>query len=330
MKGIEKRISAGNLFFLCLCVFLIVGFLSLISCSSKEKAEEVAQQDTQIQDLQAKVNGLQKDVAAKDAEINQLKSDNEGLKRRIPLSWEVQEGDSHWRIAYDYLTEKRGLSDEDARAVLRDIPLADQILVGFKVGNYSDGIDYASFLAQGEAALSPGDMQRIEQTNIEAEKVKLRNKIAEERIKGQEENAGLKDNIRELENEYKTLKSHSASLKEKATEIQSQNKDFESKLNSVYYIVGTKSGLKAKGKASLGEVSFADLQNRIDLREVNVIELNAGDVGISTIKKVTLLPKNLDGNRDYRVEISGGGQSAKVHLLNKDKFCLARIIIVVS
>jgi len=74
-------------------------------------------------------------------------------------------------------------------------------------------------------------------------------------------------------------------------------------------------------------VSFEDFQNRIDLREGNVIELRAEDFNLSAIKKVGLLPKHMVENRDYRVEIAGDRKSARVHLLNADKFLLARIVL---
>ena len=327
MKGIKKRIPMSNLLSFCLCAVLIFGFLSFISCTSKEKAEEPGQQ---APDLQAKVNELQKEVTAKDAEINQLKNEKADFLSRTPEPYEVQKGDSHWKIVYNYLTEELGIPDGEAKKIMADIPLSHPILVGFRVRNYSEGEDYGSSLAQGSGAVSPGTLQRIEKTKIEAEKVRLRNKIAEARIEGQKQNAELKDKVRELEKENNELKSQTASLEEKTTDFQSQNEDLESRLNSVYYLADTKDSLKAKGKTSLGAVSFADFQNRIDLRETDIIELKAGDFGVSAIKKVTLVPKTLDAKRDYRIEISGGGQSAKIHLLNKDKFRLARIIVILN
>jgi len=117
---------------------------------------------------------------------------------------------------------------------------------------------------------------------------------------------------------------------ERAEKYKNIATDFESKLNSVYYYAATKDGLKASGKTDLGSMVYNDFQNRVDLRENDVIGLRAGDFNIPAIKKVEIVPKTLREGLDYRVEISADGQSASVYLLKKDKFRLARIIIAVS
>jgi hypothetical protein len=133
-----------------------------------------------------------------------------------------------------------------------------------------------------------------------------------------------------VEKEMEALHKTNAVLEENLKRYREATQGLESKLSSVYYFVGTKNSLKASGKTALGKVGYSDFKNRIDLREESVIELSAGDFNLPMIKKVEIVPKTLAANMDYRIEISGDGQSAKVHLLKKDKFHLARIIIVVS
>lgn len=335
MKSLQKRVSMRTSLFLPLFSILTLGILSFTSCG-KEKAEEPTQQ---IQAPQEKSEKLQKELASKEDIINQLKEENAGLISRIPESYEAQKGDSHWKIAYNYLTQKKHVPAEEAKSILAESHLFHPMLVGFKVWNYFYDNVFGSFVTQGRTSVSPGALIRLEKRRALEEKHKLENEIIEMREKGKE----LAETIKELEKlkkEIGALKAKTASLTQDTENFESKNRDLDSKLNSVYYFAGSKDKLKAKGKIKgtflglfgnkIGEITFADFQNRIDLRETNVVELKAGDLNVSNIDKVGLLPKHIDEKRDFRVEIAGDRQSARVVLLNNDKFLLAQIIIFVN
>ena len=269
-------------------------------------------------------------MSSKNDLIKQLQKENADLQSDVPQSLEVQEGDNHWNIAYSYLTETKGMQEDEAKKILKDSYLFDSLLAGFQVGNISDSGEYSSFLSQGDAAASPGKMKRVEDTKKEADKVILRNKITLTEIDGLRRNVRFKDKMMMAKKEMEALHKTNAVLEENLERYREATQGLESKLSSVYYFVGTKNSLKASGKTALGKVGYSDFKNRIDLREEAVIELSAGDLNVPLIKKVEIVPKTLVANIDYRIEIAGDGQSAKVHLLKTDKFRLARIIIVVS
>jgi len=312
-----------------LSVTLVFGVIFLASCGGKEEAEGAGQEGEQTTD-QARIEELQRELNAKNDLIKQLQKENADLQSKVPLSWEVQEGDNHWKIAYSYLTEKMGISEDEAKKILKNSYLYDSLLAGFQVGNISDSGEYASFLSQGNAVASPGKMKRVEDTKKEAEKVVLRNKITLAEIDGMQQGIECKDKMMMAKKEMEALHKENEVLETNLDKYREATKELESKLNSVYYFASSKDSLKVTGKTALGKVSYNDFQNRIDLREETVIELSAGDFNVPAIKKVDIVPKTLEADRDYRVEIAAGGQSAKVHLLNKNKFRLARIIIVVS
>jgi len=334
MKKIKKRIPMRNFLVLIFCVILVLGVLSFISCAKKEKAEEITQQAPA---LQAKVEELQNELASKESEINQLKEESTRLQGRLPLAYEVQPGDSHWQIGYDYLTTKRGVPPEEAERMLANAYLLHPLIVGFKVWNFMDDGQYGSFVVQGNATVCPGALFRVDTKKMAEEKIRLENEIVKLKEQIEKQSMEFTAKIEELEKEKGELKCQIDSLNQEATNFQSQNEDLDSRLNSVYYLADTKKNLKANGKIKgtflglagmkIKEVSFEDFQARIDLREADVIELRAEDFNLSAIKKVGLLPKHMVANKDYRVEIAGDQQSARVHILNKDKFLLARVIL---
>ncbi len=314
-------------------LILIPGIILFSSCTNKKKEEELNQQ---IQNLEAKVAELQKEIASKEDMINQLKEENADLLNQIPESYDVQKGDSHWKIAYDYLTQKKGVPADEAKRILADTPLFHPILVGFKVWNYFYGKVYGTFVTQGDAKVSMATLLRIEKKKIQEEKMKLENEIAELKKKSEE----LTAKINELEKANADLKAQIENLNKEISDLKGKNEDLISKLNSVYYFADTKDNLKAKGKIRgtflglaglrIGEVTSADFQNRIDLRQTQTIELKAEDFKVPVIKKVTILPKHLKENIDYRVEIKEGGKSASVVILKKERFLLAQVILIIN
>jgi len=327
MKG--ARIPMKNSLVLGLSLMLIFGVLFMDSCKGKKEGEEVVAGGEKTTD-QARIEELQKELNSKNDIIKQLQRENADLQSKVPFSLEVQEGENHWEIAHNYLTETKGLSEDEAKKVLKNSYLFDSLLAGFQVGNISDGGQYSGFLSQGNAVASPGKMKRVEDTKKEAEKVVLRNNVTLAEIQGMREGAEFKDKMMMAKKEMEALHKKNAVLEENLEKYRAATAELNSRLNSVYYFAGTKDSLKASGKTTLGGVSYRDFQNKIDLREENTIELSAGDFNVSVIKKVEIVPDALVANRDYRITISSDGQSATVQLLNADKFRLARIIIIVS
>lgn len=337
MNKLLKRIPTKTWKVYFLCFILIPGVLFWSSCTSKKKYEEL---NKQFQASQAKVEELQKDVAARETTINQLKKENAVLLSQIPESYEVQKGDDYWRLSYNYLTQKKGVPADAAKKILADTAFFSPMRVGFKVWHYYYGNIYGTFVTQGNAKVSPGALTRVEKRKITEEKAKIEQQIEELKKKAEQPPEQAVVQIKSFEKENEELKAQLETLKKQVADLEGKYSELESRLNSVYYFVDTKGNLKAKGKVrgtflglfglKVGEIYSSDFQNRLDLREGNVIELKAADFQGTSIKKVKLLPKHIDEGLDYRVEIAGDRQSAEVHLLKKDKFLLSQIILIVN
>lgn len=317
-------------------VFLIAGLIFFNSCGGGEEAGEETppEPQEQIQNLESQVSDLKKELAEKEETINQLEKEKAELEEQIPEPNVVQRGDSHWGLAFDFLTTEKNVPESEARNMLSNLHLLHPIHIGYKVWHYFYGQVYGTFITQGDAEVSPGTVKRLKEKEIKEEKAMLKKRIAELEETGEQ----LRGQIEGLEQDKVELKNQISSLEQNIAELEKQIAELESKLNSVYYFVGSRAELKAQNKIkgsflgivgiNVKEVSFSDYQNRVDLRETDVISINASDVQAPSIKKVKLLPKHLEEGVDYRVEI--GGQSADIQLLDKDTFHLSRIIIVVN
>lgn len=326
------RISSSLIFWGCLVLFVV--FLAACSGEKEAQPEEV------VEVPQEQIQELEKKVAEKDEVIQKLEQEKSELEELLPQPYTVREGDNHWEIALDYLIAKKGISEDEAKSLMLNSHLFHPISVGFKLWNfYTDGV-YGSFLSQGDAVVSPGTLYRSLQKKAEDEKALLESRLADCNLESEK----LNDQFASLEQEKKEmeekLKVELEGLKEKKVELEAEKAERDSRLRSVYYLAGAKSQLKAQGKikgsflgicgTSLKDVIWSDFTERVDLEKDDFIELEASDLNVSSIKKVEILPDYFKENTDYRVEILDTGSAARVHLLNKDKFKLARIILCLN
>jgi cell division protein FtsB len=316
-----------------LALLLIGGSLLLVACGGAEK-ETLTKQVAELQD---KAKSLEQKINERDGQIKKFEEERKDLSGRIPEYHVVAPGESHWQIAYDFLTAKKGVPAEKAGALLADSILFDKVLIGHRVYNYFADDVFATFLTKGEATVSPGQMRQAEIKARDEEKTKLVREIGEL----EKRNAAGEEKFVELNETWtareKILENRAKGLDADLAKLNAQTGELETKLNSVYYLIGARDNLKGAGIIKgtfLGicgdrvkNVTLANFQKSLDLRSGNVIKLAAGDFGLPKIRKVMLFPRDLQEGVDYRVERAADGASATLHLLNKDKFILSRVII---
>jgi hypothetical protein len=339
-RGINTRHS---LTFLSLGV-LFLAALTVSSCTGAD-TEELEQRDQHIKELQSDVDQLKQEIAEKEKAIENLERQNAELQNRVLDPEIVQEGDNHWKIAYDYLTEEKGVPSEEAERILARAVLFDPILEGYRAWNFSDGEAYGGFFTQNDAPASPGLIARRAASEIEEERASLETRVAELQDAMGEQRQELTAKLQEMERlrqEAETanrqLETQVTSLKDQVASLRERNDALDSRLNSVYYLAGSKEALETQGKiedplfgqARIGAVSSSDFERRLDLRKTQIIELEAADLGLPSVEDIKLLPQGYAESVDYRVDIGPDRQSAEVHLLNEGKFRLASIVLVVD
>lgn len=337
MSKKTKRTILKTLLFFPLYLVMFSGILLLVSCGGPQQAEK--EQVDATANLELRLQELEKKLAEQEAKLAQFTNEKADLLAQIPKPHDVQGGESHWKISYNFLTQDKGLAQEEARILLHEAPLFHPILVGFRVWNYFHNGVFGSFISQGSAKMSPGALMRMREKELKAERMKLESEIADMERKT-ESLLAKQDELEETKVQSEKLQTQNDSLKQDVEKLQARIEDCEARLNSVYYLADNKMALKNQGKVKgsflglfgdrVGDVTFSDFQSRVDLRNSDVIEINAADMNLSTIQKVKLLPKHLDAGIDYLVEVTGGGKSAKIYLQNKETFHLAQIIIAVN
>lgn len=334
---LNKKSTSTHLFSMAGLMTLI--FLFSVSCGPGEEViPELPEEEIPL--IQEKVEELETELAEKDETIAELEHQKSRLETQIPEPREVMPGDSHWGIAYDYLTQEQGLSSQEAREYLSEALLFHPILVGFRVWNYFNEGIFGSFVTQGTADISPGAVMRAQKKETAETKEELQNRIDNLESQKQDLSGKLDQMQKQYADETSRFQNQIDNLEGELEESRGDIRELESALNSVYYLAGTESDLKQRGTIKgtflgicgkrAGEVTFADFTNKADLDQVDRITLDAGDFGLNRIGKVGVLPKHFQEGQDYRIEYSAGGQTADLLLLNKDKFRLARLIIFVG
>jgi len=82
------------------------------------------------------------------------------LESRLGTSRLVRPGDTHFKMAYDFLISQTGRPDEEVRRILQQIPLQEPLLPGFKVWNFWLVDGFCTFVTQGDAPLTPEEATR--------------------------------------------------------------------------------------------------------------------------------------------------------------------------
>lgn len=319
------------------CALMSLLVMTFFSCGGEESGESQA---PDIAESQAKIEQLEKELAGKERQIAELQKEKTDLAGRIPVPDEVQKGDSHWAIAYRYLTQQKGLSPEEAEQKLSKALLYHPVLVGFQIWNFLSDGTFGTVVTRGSAAVSPGTLLRLEKKGAIEEKAGLENRIAGLQSQNQELAAKMDKIRQDHQVEKNKLDERITALEKDLKEAQGQSRDLEAELNSVYYMAGSKDRLKDDDKIKgtflglcgtrIKDVTQDDFGGRIDLRETDRISLDASGLGVSRINKIGLLPKHLEEGKDYRVEVAADRRIAAVFLLDKDKFRLARLILYVN
>lgn len=337
MKQI-KKLQKNHAVLVTILAALIFAFS--LSCGSQEEAETEEQPQEKTTQVEARVQELETEIEQKNEAIAELEEEAGRLETQVPVSRAVMLGDSHWGIAYDYLTQEEGLSSEEARQYLSDALLFHPILVGFRVWNYFNEGIFGSFVTQGTADVSPGAVMRAEKKEAAETKEQLQNRIENLKTENQQMGEKLDQMQAQYTEEKDQFQSQIDSLQSDLNEARGDIQELESALSSVYYLADMKNSLKREeiikgtflgicGKR-IGDITPADFDESVDLNQADRITLNAGDLGVNRIDRVDLLPKHYKLGEDYRIEFADGGQSADVLLLNQEKFRMAQLIIIIN
>jgi len=275
------------------------------------------------------IKDLLKALVKKEDEIRELQEEQKTLNEQHKPHV-VKKGENHYQIAIEYLLFQRGLGKSEAKKLLDKAVFFDPLTPGFKVWSFYDGKEYSSFVTQGEASISPAELERRKKKEIE----KL---IEEERLKALKREDDLKKATKEFKAAQLKKQKELEAAKERNKKIEEQKRQMEKQINSLYYVVDTEKNLIdseiiAGGflkRKKLKTMNPTDFKNSIDLRVSKTININAGLLGIRKIKKVLLFPKHYTNGIDFKIDIGQDKQEANVVILKEEKFKKQYLVISV-
>jgi hypothetical protein len=276
------------------------------------------------------VKGLLQEIIHAREKAGELKDEIDKLKAQLPAPTIAKRGDSHLKLAADYLTRTHGVPEAEAKKLAARTLLTDQLAPGMEVWHfYADGV-YASTVTQGTAKVSPYflNMRAFQKMKTERDEAVQLAAALEAEI------TVLEAQRDQLQRDLSVTREEKAQVEEERDELTEQVDDLVTAEQSAWFYVDTTRSLREKDVLApigmkLKEWRRDLFEQRIDLREQRSIRMDAGDFGVKAIKKVALLPQGLwQEKRDWHLEVEEGARAAILHLDDPEKFKGEAFVVV--
>jgi hypothetical protein len=252
----------------------------------------------------------------------------------------AKRGDTHFKLANDYLLEQ-GVTEEQAKNLLGQIDLNEELVPGFKVWyNYDkEHGTFKTYVTQGEAGQTPLAVKRAMKRKLIGERdAAVAKATALEQTKKTLETdvARLETDVRGLEDRRSTLEVQVADLDARNSNLQARGDQLDSDLqfrkNSVFYHADSETALAAQGiltrfLKNLKDVKGIAYDESLDLRQAQSISFSPGAYGLKTISGVEIWPEIYQEGRDYSIQLSEDGGSATVVINDPNVFRQQRVLI---
>jgi len=276
--------------------------------------------------------GLLREILSTKTEIEELEGRIDLLKEQLPTPETVSRGDSHLKMATDWLQANHAMEKKEADRLARRALLTDQLAPGMEVWHfYADGV-YGTTVSQGKARVSPYFLNVRKMQNIE-----------QERDEALQLAASLEAEIVVLEKTRDSLRRDLARTEEEKREVEMANEeltvqrdDLVTEAESVYFHVDTRRRLREKDVITPLGIKLKDwrkdlFQDRMDLRYDYEIEVDARDFDVPRINGIKLLPGGMfHEGKDYSVSLGEGKRTARITLENISKFKNSAFVVVLK
>ncbi|MBC8042181.1 MAG: hypothetical protein IAF08_01935 [Rhizobacter sp.] len=105
--------------------------------------------------------GVLQKVVDDQKEIGDLKKQVDEIQSKLPAPYVVKRGDTHAKIAIEYLMNTQGLTKEEARKKVLEVALADDVVSGYNIWLYynKDGDIFGTFVTQGTSKINPNRLR---------------------------------------------------------------------------------------------------------------------------------------------------------------------------
>jgi hypothetical protein len=278
--------------------------------------EQRALLEQRIQQERASTRTLLQDVLDRDKQIKALRARAQEISTQLPTGVVVKDGDRHDRLAVDYLT-KRGVTLEQAYALVNSLNLKETLLPGFKVWMFYEKGQFGTWVTQGSAGISPQEHEK-----------RLSKFLVEERDAAVKEKNRLAEVNRELEAANKAT---TEDLKTTAAAQEAAERRIR-EMSAFRYSVGTKKDLVSARNISkdmrLRLLDGLDVMSLADPKATPTVSIDAAQWGLTKVKKVTLLPELFVPGTDFDTSIAG--TVVTIRLRNPGKFSGQHGVVVLE
>jgi hypothetical protein len=282
-------------------------------------------------------NLLQNMIADRDT-IRQLQEKVLQLEQRLPDTFVVaKKGDSHTKLATNYLVTEAKLDEAKAKTLITGIDRTDELLPGNHVWFFYDPRQdtFRTYVTQGEAGQTPLAVRRAQQRKLLAERDTARTERDQEhtaRQAAETEVAALEDRKQQLESDISLLQQNKAELESSVDRL---SRDLAFRQNSLFYHAEAERSLQDRGVLSgvlarVKDVKGVDYNEALDLRNGTSIALDPRSFGLERIRDVRLLPSIYQEGRDFTVETSEETGTARLVILDPDLFRGREVLLSVG
>jgi hypothetical protein len=280
------------------------------------------------------IKSLLQDILDKNNDIQNLNARLQELEAMLPKPHIVEKGENHYQIAMNFLLNEKGVDKTRAMELVERTALFEPIIPGFKVWNFFAEDEYGTFITQGTAPISPNQIQR----KVKKELVDAKDKAIFEKEQLQSDITEMEARRNELISQLDLLNQEKQNMLGKMSDLNEQNQEMQTALNSVYFAIDLPKNLTQKGiikggflrSTKLQKVDFAMFDRSLDLRGEPKITAIAADFQLSRIKVVTIYPSYFKLDTDYKVELDEAGQNATIIILDVKKFKSEKIAIALE
>lgn len=275
------------------------------------------------------IKGFINEILKQKKDISKLKERINKLESVLPKPYVAREGQTHYKIAYNFLLNS-GVSEDEIPDLMRNVVILPRLESGFYVWNFLKGDEYITAVTQGIAAISPGEILED---------------LYEEKSKLEESNENLKNDNKLLTSKNLNLTSKNLNLKKENNDLKNENiilvnKNIElvKRITSVFFYVARREKLikdkvlkqKFLQSPQLKNLPEDSFQNSIDLTESDIIKISAKPLYLIKIQDVKIYPDIFVKDKDYRVIISSNRKDVEIKILNIKKLAGQKIIIAVK
>ena len=278
---------------------------------------------------------LLQEILDRDKQITGLITRVARLQSELPKPQIATEKDNHFAMAVRYL-KGRGLSEEKAKTLAARANVLEDLQPGWQVYHQYVGGAYLTAVTQGKAEVGPTEYLHNQRASLERDRDE--NMTRAHSLADQVE--GLVAQKIKVQEEVDSLHTEKTSLLAQVNELSTVSQAQKIKLNSLHYLVGKRKDLVDEGvivvpifaKDRMGPKAMAArFVKDLPLDEPNPeIKIQASDMGLAKISKVSVVPGSLLKDKQYSVTLTADGHNATIHILDPERLRNDRVVFAVT